>query len=110
MTLDLVFKDLVDVAARGSSGAGRPLRIAIDSIDEDPDQPRRLFSEQELDELSQSIREHGVLQPFCFAVPVTRADTSLSWVRADTVLHSVRGCPKYQHSFRTVLSRIDTPR
>ena len=63
MTLDLSFKDLVDVAARGSSGAGRPLRIAVDSIDEDPDQPRRLFSEQELDELSQSIRAHGVLQP-----------------------------------------------
>lgn len=63
MTLDLSFKDLADVAARGSAGAGQPLLIAIDCIDEDPDQPRRIFSEQELDELSQSIREHGVLQP-----------------------------------------------
>ena len=63
MTLDLSFKDLADVAARGSAGTGRPLLIAIDCIDEDPDQPRRIFSEQELDELSQSIREHGVLQP-----------------------------------------------
>src|SRR5260370_38289444 len=63
MALDLSFKDLADVAEKGSGGAGRPLRIAIDRIDEDPDQPRRVFSEQELDELSATIREHGVLQP-----------------------------------------------
>lgn len=63
MTLDLSFKDLADVAANRSAGAGQPLLIAIDSIDEDLDQPRRNFSEQELEELSQSIREHGVLQP-----------------------------------------------
>jgi ParB/RepB/Spo0J family partition protein len=63
MTLDFSFRDLADVAAQGNAGAGRPRLIAIDSIDEDPDQPRRNFSEQELDELSQSIREHGVLQP-----------------------------------------------
>ncbi len=63
MTLDLSFKDLADVAEKGSGGAGAPLRIPIDRIDEDPDQPRRVFSEQELDELSATIREHGVLQP-----------------------------------------------
>ena len=63
MTLDFSFKDLADVAAQGNAGAGRPRLIAIDSIDEDPDQPRRNFGEQELDELSQPIREHGVLQP-----------------------------------------------
>ena len=63
MTLDFSFKDLADVAAQGNAGAGRPRLIAIDSIDEDPDQPRRNFGEQELDELSQSICEHGVLQP-----------------------------------------------
>ena len=63
MTLDLSFRDLADVAAKGSGGAGSPLLLAIDHIDEDPDQPRRVFSEQELDELSATIREHGVLQP-----------------------------------------------
>jgi hypothetical protein len=63
MTLDLSFKDLAAVAEKGSGAAGSPLRIAIDRIDEDPDQPRRVFSEQELDELSATIREHGVLQP-----------------------------------------------
>lgn len=63
MTLDLSFKELVDVAANPGGTTGRPLLVAIDCIDEDPDQPRRTFSEQELEELSQSIAEHGVLQP-----------------------------------------------
>ena len=63
MTLDLSFKELVDAAANPNSATGRPLLVAIDCIDEDPDQPRRNFSEQELEELSQSIGEHGVLQP-----------------------------------------------
>lgn len=63
MTLDLSFKELVDAAANPNAATGRPPLIAIDCIDEDPDQPRRNFSEQELEELSQSIAEHGVLQP-----------------------------------------------
>jgi ParB family transcriptional regulator, chromosome partitioning protein len=63
VTLDLSFKELVDAAANPNAASGRPLLIAVDCIDEDPDQPRRNFSEQELEELSQSIGEHGVLQP-----------------------------------------------
>lgn len=63
MTLDLSFKELVDVAANPGTAGGRSLLVAIDCIDEDQDQPRRTFSEQELEELSQSIAEHGVLQP-----------------------------------------------
>jgi ParB/RepB/Spo0J family partition protein len=63
MTLDLSFKELVDAAANANAATGRPLLVAIDCIDEDPDQPRRNFGEQELEELSQSIGEHGVLQP-----------------------------------------------
>ncbi|MCA6111098.1 ParB/RepB/Spo0J family partition protein [Bradyrhizobium cenepequi] len=63
MTLDLSFRELVDAAANPNAASGRPLLVAIDCIDEDPDQPRRNFSERELEELSQSIGEHGVLQP-----------------------------------------------
>ncbi len=37
--------------------------IKIDQIVVDPDQPRRQFSQEELDELADSIDEHGVLQP-----------------------------------------------
>lgn len=37
--------------------------IAIDLIRPNPDQPRRRFSETEIDELAASIRERGVIQP-----------------------------------------------
>jgi ParB family chromosome partitioning protein len=37
--------------------------IAIDSIRQNPRQPRTQFDEQALDELAASIREHGIIQP-----------------------------------------------
>ncbi|MDR1740200.1 MAG: ParB/RepB/Spo0J family partition protein [Bacteroidales bacterium] len=37
--------------------------ININSISENPDQPRRNFDEQALEELATSIREHGIIQP-----------------------------------------------
>ena len=37
--------------------------IKLDEIVPDPDQPRRSFDELSLDELSASIKEHGILQP-----------------------------------------------
>jgi ParB family chromosome partitioning protein len=62
MVLDLSFKDLADVAADGMSD-GRPLKVALDLIDQDPDQPRREFPEDELQQLAASIRIDGILQP-----------------------------------------------
>jgi ParB family transcriptional regulator, chromosome partitioning protein len=63
MALDLSFKQLIDAAEDGAATIGQPICIAIDRIDEDPDQPRRSFDEQKLKELTESIRQHGVLQP-----------------------------------------------
>jgi len=37
--------------------------IAVDAVRPNPWQPRHNFDKQELEELAQSIREHGVLQP-----------------------------------------------
>lgn len=37
--------------------------IKLDEINADPDQPRRLFDEDALAEMAESIRRHGVLQP-----------------------------------------------
>jgi len=37
--------------------------IKLDEIAADPDQPRRHFDEEALNELAESIREHGILQP-----------------------------------------------
>lgn len=63
MALDLSFKQLIAVAEDGAATIGQPTCISIDRIDEDPDQPRRSFDEQKLDELAQSVLQHGVLQP-----------------------------------------------
>jgi ParB family chromosome partitioning protein len=38
-------------------------QVAIDRILQNPYQPRKAFDDDELDQLSSSIREHGVLQP-----------------------------------------------
>lgn len=48
-------------AAPSAAGAAPELPIA--SIDPNPDQPRRVFAEEELERLAGSIRIHGVLQP-----------------------------------------------
>lgn len=37
--------------------------IAIDSVMPNPYQPRRVFSEDQLAELAESIRQHGIIQP-----------------------------------------------
>jgi len=44
-------------------GKGRPLRLALDIIDEDEKQPRKAFDAEELESLAASIRLKGVIQP-----------------------------------------------
>ncbi|MCS7043144.1 MAG: ParB/RepB/Spo0J family partition protein [Bryobacteraceae bacterium] len=43
--------------------AAAPLRVPIDSIHPNPLQPRSTFSQEGLQELAQSIRENGIIQP-----------------------------------------------
>jgi ParB family chromosome partitioning protein len=44
--------------------AGRSLlMLAIESVERNPDQPRKRFEEARLEELAASIREHGVVEP-----------------------------------------------
>jgi ParB family chromosome partitioning protein len=53
-------------APRTEESAARPAgpaELPIASIDPNPDQPRRVFAEAELESLASSIRIHGVLQP-----------------------------------------------
>jgi len=46
------------------SDAGRkPRRAPIESLRPNPRNPRRLFTEEELDELAGSVRERGIIQP-----------------------------------------------
>ena len=48
---------------KGTSGPSGLLQLAIEKIVPNPFQPRTRFNELELDELSDSIRQHGVMQP-----------------------------------------------
>lgn len=43
--------------------AGAPLMVQVDSLDSNPDQPRRDFNEKELLSLSQSIKAKGIIEP-----------------------------------------------
>lgn len=47
----------------GSASAQPDSTVSIEKIHPNPKQPRTHFNETELEELSESIREHGVLQP-----------------------------------------------
>lgn len=53
--------EVATLAGIGDRVVVRP--IPIDQIGANPDQPRKTFSPDELEDLAQSIREHGVLQP-----------------------------------------------
>lgn len=44
-----------------------PLLVDIDSIKTNPNQPRKIFKEKELEELSESIKENGIIQPLIVA-------------------------------------------
>ncbi len=58
---------LIPGAAPASSPAlvaeSGPTRIPLDSIEPNPDQPRRVFDLKQLERMAQSISRHGVLQP-----------------------------------------------
>jgi ParB family transcriptional regulator, chromosome partitioning protein len=43
--------------------AGTPLEVELGRIERNPRQPRRQMDEQQLAELADSVREHGLLQP-----------------------------------------------
>ena len=49
-----------DVPARGSSAINE---ISIDQITPNPDQPRTTFDQEALEDLANSIRELGIIQP-----------------------------------------------
>ena len=49
-------------AATANIATGNPLMVSVTSLCEDPNNPRTEFPDAELDELAQSIRQHGILQ------------------------------------------------
>lgn len=49
--------------AAAAAGAGGVREVPIELVARNPDQPRKVFAESEIEELTASIREKGVLQP-----------------------------------------------
>ena len=63
-TVDAVLNtEKTDSTIKGTSGPSGLLQLAIEKLVPNPFQPRTRFNELELDELSDSIRQHGVMQP-----------------------------------------------
>ncbi len=56
-------KDLGGTKASEESLGENPALVAISEIKANPNQPRKIFKEKELKELSDSIKENGVIQP-----------------------------------------------
>ncbi|MBT3584358.1 MAG: ParB/RepB/Spo0J family partition protein [Halobacteriovoraceae bacterium] len=56
-----------------------PLLVEISEIHPNPNQPRKIFKEKELEELSQSIKENGVIQPLI----VAKADSGFELVAGE---------------------------
>lgn len=66
--LSALLGDIDEAPAGGAdeTDAGKGLKsdsLPIDLVHSNPDQPRRQFSENELEELAASIRERGIIQP-----------------------------------------------
>jgi ParB family chromosome partitioning protein len=56
-------KDLGSTKANEEGFGENPALVAISEIKANPNQPRKIFKEKELKELSDSIKENGVIQP-----------------------------------------------
>lgn len=54
---------LIDTSHVDTNGGSSINEVALDQIVANPDQPRRTFDEESLEELADSIREHGVISP-----------------------------------------------
>ena len=52
-----------DPTAKQDGKVSQLKQLPIEQVMADPDQPRRMFDEEALDELSESIKIHGILQP-----------------------------------------------
>ncbi|MGL4280999.1 MAG: ParB/RepB/Spo0J family partition protein [Albidovulum sp.] len=62
--LSALMADVVQPAATADEGPRRPdMRVPIERVEPNPNQPRRDFPEEALAELAASIREKGIIQP-----------------------------------------------
>ncbi len=66
---------MADVSpSRRRRAAPAETRVPIERIEPNPDQPRRAFSQEGLEELAASIREKGVIQPLMLRIHPSKPD------------------------------------
>ncbi|MEK7647844.1 MAG: ParB/RepB/Spo0J family partition protein [Patescibacteria group bacterium] len=65
--------------------SGKPLHVPVGLITPNPEQPRKMFTHEALEELINSIREHGILQPL---VVSQRADGTYELIAGERRLRS----------------------
>ncbi len=62
--LGVLFEDNnMEIAEPTTNGEGGPILVSISDIEPNREQPRVMFDEEKLNELAESIKEHGVLTP-----------------------------------------------
>lgn len=62
--LGVLFEDNnMEIAEPATNSEGGPILVSISDIEPNREQPRVMFDEEKLNELAESIKEHGVLTP-----------------------------------------------
>ena len=78
------------------------LEIDVDTITPNPNQPRKIFDEEKLQELSDSIKQHGLLQPI---VVMLNSDGTYTLVAGERRLRATKLAGKGK--IKAVISNID---
>lgn len=66
------------------------IRVHTSNIERNPRQPRRLFNREELEQLTISVREHGIIQPLIVAPSGKRSLVAVRHANLETVPVIVR--------------------
>jgi ParB family chromosome partitioning protein len=82
----LAINNIKETAEKSSGKSFEPdtYLVEVSQIKANPNQPRKIFKEQDLAELSQSIKENGVIQPLI----VTKAETGFELIAGERRLRA----------------------
>lgn len=61
--VEKVVEKIVEVPADGASSNGEPLMVNINFVQANLEQPRKFFDEEKLNELADSIKNYGIIEP-----------------------------------------------
>ncbi len=93
----------VQVAVPEAASGERVLKVAVELVRSSPMQPRKTFRDEQLTELMESIREHGVIQPLV----VRRVNGSMELIAGE---RRFRACQKLGLTEVPVIERTASDR